>query len=129
MTTLREQPTTRAGPARVEAIDNWHAEWPRALELIDRLGQREQVGIDPDGWLPARRRLLVAFVGDRPVGHLSFRIEPVVRQVGNGRQTEVVARVESCSVDGVADAAALGVQLETVAREYAHDLSCVRFEI
>jgi hypothetical protein len=65
---------------RVEVVDNHHAGWPLVLELLDELGHRDAISLDENGWLPARQRMLVAFVDDKPAAHLSFHIHPIDRQ-------------------------------------------------
>ena len=86
---------------RVELIDHWHRDWDRVLARVEGLGQRQQIGVDADGWLPARQNLLAAFVEGQPAGHLCFRVEPVCRDghvvVDRGRPM-VAAQVEAVDV-------------------------------
>ncbi len=115
--------------ARVEAIDPYHKDWSRALKFIDRVGQRERLGIGPDGWLPARRNLLVAFVGDEPAGHLSFNITPVIERSAASCRTRLVAQVDSQAIEQRYDVSTLRQQLEQAARQRARDLRCDIFQL
>lgn len=60
----------------VEPVDNWHPRWVEVLDAIDQSGERESLGIDADGWLPARQVLLVAFIDEEIAGHISFGVQP-----------------------------------------------------
>ena len=63
-------------PARIELIDNWHKNWEAALLMITNLGALDCLMIDEDGWLSARQNLFVAYVGQKPIGFLCFRVQP-----------------------------------------------------
>jgi len=112
-------------PVRVEVIDAYDQRWPQALELIDRLGHRRRLGIEDD-WLPARRNLLVAFVGGQPAGHLSFCVEPVVELSPPPRRVRIEAHVDGCGVDDGYDKAAIFDQLHAAAHQRARQLGIAR---
>ncbi len=113
-------------PARVEWIDTTHERWPQVLEMIDRIGMRGSLGIEPD-WVPARRVLLVAFVGDRAAGHLSFRLEPVVERASAQRRLRIEAYVDGYAVEEGYDHAQIYNQLEAAARKQASHLRAQAF--
>jgi hypothetical protein len=117
--------TTRR--TRVEVVDSYHKDWPVALRLIDRHGQRERFGIEADGYLPARRSLLVAFVEDQPAGHLCFTVTPVVERTDSTLRTRLEAQVDGRAVaDGFTDPDLPG-RLEQAARQRAAELKCESF--
>jgi hypothetical protein len=60
----------------VEPVDDRHPRWQEVLEAIDQADQRESIGIDQNGWLPARQVLLVAFINDEVAGHIGFAVRP-----------------------------------------------------
>jgi hypothetical protein len=122
---LMQQESKTALHLRVQLVDNWHDDWTSVLKLIDRVGKRNCLQLDEDGWLSARQNLLVAFAGGKPVGFFCFRVEP---QASNGKPV-MVAVVEACEVDSEA-----GYDLQTVARELrqaamnrALELRCQKF--
>jgi len=112
---------------RVELIDQWHRAWEKVLARVDDLGQRQRIGVDADGWLAARQNLLAAFVGDKPAGHLCFRVEPVCRDgqvvVDRGRPV-VAAQVEAVDVyPGFSDGEVRKLLKDAAVRR-ARDLRC-----
>jgi hypothetical protein len=111
----------RTGNARIEIVDQWHAGWPGVLKLIDRLGHREALRIDEDGWLSARQSVVVAFVDDEPTGHLCFHIHPV----GSGR---LEARLDAVGFSSAESSRLLSKALSDAAAGHARTLSCVRFK-
>ena len=56
----------------VEPADDRHSRWEEVLEAIDQADQRESLGIDQNGWLPARQVLLDAFINDEEAGDRGF---------------------------------------------------------
>jgi hypothetical protein len=108
-------------PARVDLIDNWSDRWKETLEMLEEIGQRDVLRLDEEGWLPARQNLLVAFIGNRALGYLCFRVQPVI-QAG-------IVTMEAI-VDGegtVAGQHALMRQLREAAMHRALDLRCAHF--
>ena len=120
--------------ARVELVDNWHVHWDEVLASVERLGQCQALHIDHDGWLSARQNLLVAFVGPAAVGHLCFRVQPMV-DAGHGVvfTADGKAAVEACvECFGVADAYAdqgIASLLIDRARARAVELHCAAFRM
>ncbi len=82
----------------VEPVDNWHPRWEEVLDAIDQSVERESLGIDAEGWLPARQVLLIAFIEHEIAGHIAFRVQPADGRDVNGRPV-VEARFESHSVE------------------------------
>jgi hypothetical protein len=60
---------------RLELVDNGHKEWPIVAEWIARSGQSAQV-LNEHGWLTARQIVVAAFISEKVVGHLGFRVNP-----------------------------------------------------
>jgi hypothetical protein len=60
---------------RLELVDNGHKEWPIVAEWIEHSGQSPRV-LNSQGWLSARQIIVAAFVGEKVVGHLGFRVSP-----------------------------------------------------
>ena len=96
----------------VQIVDSRHREWPRVLDLIERLGQRESLQLDQDGWLPARQGVVAAFVDGEPAGHLVFHLQPVSRR-------EVAARVDALGVRPEMDRDVVSRALHAEAVRYA----------
>ena len=96
---MPQQEKRAALPLDVQLVDNWHDHWQTVLTLIERFGKKPCLQIDEDGWIAARQNLLVAFLGNTPVGFLCFRVEPTLR---DGRLA-MIAMVEACEVDRDAD--------------------------
>lgn len=133
MMTMTEQLTTNlSASVRVELVDNWHQEWAPVFAEIDRAGQRQALLLDEDGWLSARQNLLVAFVDDRPAGHICFRVEPMLRQgklvMYEGRPL-LQARLDAIAVetDTDTDRDNLEQLLRTSALMRSRELSCQQF--
>jgi hypothetical protein len=61
----------------VEVVDSRHRQWRPVLDLIEKLGQRDALQLDDDGWLPARQGVVAAFIDGEPAGHLVFHLRPV----------------------------------------------------
>lgn len=108
---------------RIEAVNVWHPRWSDVLESIDNLGQREDLHLEPDGWLSARRVLLVAFVEGAFAGHVSFCVHPVARDCG---RPGVGAVLESAGVAWGFDEEEVGRELRAAARRRARSLGCTR---
>ena len=91
-------PARRA--ARVDLVDNWHAEWPNVLRAVDQQGHgaRAALHVDQDGWLSARQNLLVAFVDDQPAAHVCFHVEPAQRE-DRSKPACVEAKLDSYGID------------------------------
>jgi hypothetical protein len=124
---VADMTTTRR--TRVEVVDSYHKDWPIALKLIDRHGQRERFGIADDGWLPARRSLLVAFVGDQPAGHLCFTVTPVVERTASALRTRLEAQVDGRAVEEGLANPHVSAKLERAARRRAIELKCETFRL
>lgn len=118
---------------RVELVDNWHVHWGNVLALVDRLGTRAALHIDPDGWLSARQNLLVAFVGTDAIGHLCFRVQPVVDDdrvvLTPDGKAAVEAYVECFGVDEAHAAGGIASLLIDRARARAVELHCAGFHM
>ncbi|MGD0461735.1 MAG: hypothetical protein ABSB74_04525 [Tepidisphaeraceae bacterium] len=107
--------------ARIEVVDHSHARWPAVLKLIGRLGDRNTLLLDEDGWLSARQSVLAAFVGDKPAGYLIFHIHPL----GDGR---VEARLDAAGFSSAEVNRLLSTALSHTATQHARKLKCVRFK-
>lgn len=122
-------------PPRVEFIDNWHVKWRNVLEFVDRAGHRTTLHINDDGWLSARQNLAVAFIGENAVGHLCFRVQPVVAANGQVVLTEedhkpaVEAYVECVSIADLAKGQGVTELLVERAKARAADLQCRAFRM
>lgn len=131
---MSAQTFSTTGPARVEVIDSWHARWPEALSLVDRLGSRACLKVDADGWLSARQVLLVAFGEADPVGFVCFDIMPRLDPKGHAQwqnsRPVLLARLRSLMVDASrsAEADLLRDRLLAAARDHAQALNCQSFE-
>jgi ribosomal protein S18 acetylase RimI-like enzyme len=130
-------PVTTAAAAlapRVELADHWHVMWKHVLQFVDRTGHRTTLHIDDDGWLSARQNLLVAFIGDNPVGHICFRVQPVMMADGHvvldeHHKPAVEAYVECLSVDNTMNGQGLAQLLVDHARARAAELHCRAFRM
>ena len=80
---------TRAG-VRLEVVDNASENWPAVVQWIERNGQAARL-LDEDGWLSARQIVVAAFVGQKVVGHLGYRVSPV----RSGNKIVLEARIDS----------------------------------
>ncbi len=109
-----------AKKTRIEIVDHWNARWPEVLKLIDRLGHRDTLRIDEDGWLSARQSVVVAFVDDEPAAHLCFHIDPV----GAGR---VEAQLDAVGFSSAEASRLLTKALSEAAASHARKLNCARF--
>jgi hypothetical protein len=108
---------------RVEAVNVWHPRWDEVLEAIEQLGQRDCLHLEEDGWLSARRVLLVGFVDDVVAGHVSFRVQPLKRDDG---QLKVEAAVEAFGMQWGFDERNVGLLLRSAAKRRAQSLGCFR---
>ncbi len=97
------------------------ARWPAILKLIGRLGDRDALLLDEDGWLSARQIVLAAFVDDKPAGYLIFHIYPV----GDGR---VEARLDAMRFASADTTQILRKALSDAALRHCKRLKCVRFK-
>jgi len=102
---------------RVDVVDNWHKDWPKVLELIDRLGHRDALMLDEDGWVSARQSVLAVFEGDRVAGHLCFRIAPA-----KSTRTKMEAHVDCFGVADRANQREVAQHLQRAATELAKSL-------
>jgi hypothetical protein len=75
---------------RLEVVDNASENWPQVAQWIQRGGHAARL-LDEDGWLSARQIVVAAFVGQKVVGHLGYRITPVRA----GAKITLEARIES----------------------------------
>ena len=119
-----------AAEARVELMDNWNRRWPAATALIERLGGRECLMVDEDGWLSARQNVLVAIVGGEPIGFLCFSVQPMLREgvlVKEDGQVEVEASVDGSGVTPEFDRKKIARQLLEAAMNRALELGCKKF--
>ena len=105
---------------RVDVVNNWHKDWPKVLEAIDRLGHRDALMLDEDGWVSARQSVLAAFDGDRVAGHLCFRIEPAAQE--NLETTKMDAHVDCFGVLDRSKHREIAQQLHRAAEDLAKSL-------
>jgi len=105
---------------RIEIVDHSHARWAAVLRLIGRLGDRDALLLDEDGWLSARQSVVAAFVDDKPAGYLIFHVHPV----GNGC---VEARLDAVRFSSAKQNRLLSAALTAAAFRHASKLKCVRF--
>jgi hypothetical protein len=115
---------------RLELIDNWHDRWKAALALVEKLGQRDCLMIDEDGWLPARQNLLVAFVRGKAAGFICFRVQPILREgsavMEDGRPA-MEAAVDGSGVLPGFDRKSVAHVLLEAAMNRALELRCKKF--
>jgi hypothetical protein len=108
------------GETRVERVDEWHRDWPRVLDFIERSGKRAELQVTPAGWLSARQAVLAAFVGDEVVGHLAFHIEPLVDAMAQATPgPTLLAKLDACAVADGHDADAICASLRAAAIDWA----------
>jgi hypothetical protein len=105
---------------RVEPVDHRHHAWTVVLEAIFRTGDRDAVLLGDDGRLSSRQTVLAAFDGERVVGHLCFRIEPLRHQ---GRAT-VHSRIDSLSVEATHNTEGVEELLLDRAESQSHVMKC-----
>jgi hypothetical protein len=111
----------RRGPkTRVQIVDQWNARWPEVLKLIERLGHRQILRLDEDGWLSARQSVVVAFVDGEPAAHLCFHVDPV----GQGR---VEAQLDAVGFGSAQASRLLSKLLADAAARHARKLNCAAF--
>lgn len=106
---------------RIETVDHSHARWPALLKLISRLGDRNVLLLDEDGWLSARQSVIAAFAGDKPAAYLIFRVQPL----GDGR---VEARLDAMGFGSSDTAGLMRKALSDAALRQCRRLKCVRFK-
>jgi hypothetical protein len=75
---------------RLEVVDNASENWPAVAQWIERNGHADRV-LDEDGWLSARQIVVAAFLGQKVVGHLGYRVSPV----RSGTKIVLEARIDS----------------------------------
>jgi hypothetical protein len=117
-------------PARIELIDNWHKNWDAALLMITNLGALDCLMIDEDGWLSARQNLFVAYVGQKPIGFLCFRVQPQQRTAATAQEESkplLEASVDGSAIDPAYDTKKISRQLLEAAMNRALELRCQRF--
>ena len=123
----RAERATADAIVRVEPVDNWHKDWPQVLSAIDRVGQRDALQVDPQGWLSARQVLMVAFAPgtNRVAGHLCFRIAPAASPDGD---VCVEARLDAMGVQPGFESVHLDIAatLRRAAEQRAKALKCRR---
>ena len=130
MMTMTEQTSREvASSIRIELVDNWHKDWERVYAFVDRLGQRDALRVDSDGWLSARQNLLVAFVGDEPAAHACFRVEPMTtggRAMLQDGRLILQARMDAFAVESQGGVNRPGMEqlLRTSAALRARELNC-----
>jgi len=106
---------------RIEIVDHSHARWPAVLKLIGRLGDRDALLLDEDGWLSARQSVLAAFIDDKPAAYLIFHVYPV----GDGR---VEARLDALSFASPEAKRVSSDLLSDAALRQCRKLRCVGFK-
>jgi|GEM_PF-3334048 hypothetical protein len=124
----RKKRTARPAGARegnsktlIEIVDHSHARWPDVLRLIGRLGDRDALLLDEDGWPSARQCVLAAFIDDKPAGYLIFHVLPV----GKGC---VEARLDVVRFSSAKTSRLLSQALTAAAFRHAKKMKCVRFK-
>ncbi len=118
-----DQRGASARPARVDLVDNWHELWPKVLRALDAYGDRAALQVDEDGWLSARRNLLVAFVGDQPAAHVCFHVEPTARH-GKSKRACGEAKLDSFGIDPKFCGHGIEHTLRKAALDRASSLKC-----
>src|SRR5262245_64086592 len=123
---VQKNSTAAAHGLRVEVIDSWHTCWPTALADMERLGKRDALLIDHDGWLSARQCLLVAFGECAVAGHLIFQIQPSSEPSESSDRPAVEAHLDDLDVrPGFSDAEVRTLLLDAASRR-ARSLRCRR---
>jgi GNAT superfamily N-acetyltransferase len=109
---------------RIVLVDDWHEQWPQVLNQIERAGHRDDVRLTDSGYLSARENVLVAVIGDRVAGHLSFHVQPGPGPDPTGERPCVEAEVDSYAIEP--DFRNRGIErvLKATAIERAKELRC-----
>lgn len=122
MTGMMEPTKTRQ--PRIGIVDNWHPNWNRVRNSVALQSHGTRSLVQPDGWLPARENLLVAFVDDDVVaGHVCFRVEPEPAH-RDGQHGCVSAEVDSFGVDPAYENMGIAQVLRDAAQARARELHC-----
>lgn len=123
---VMEQQLTAAAQPDVQVIDPWHAQWGDVIELVDKIGHRAEIGLDDEGWLTARKSMLVAFVEGDPAGYATVTVQPRFdkgRPAFNQGRPAVEAALSGWGVAEGFDQDAIRIKLGTAARRLADDLT------
>jgi hypothetical protein len=132
--TRRSRPTITTAAAtfpQLDIVDPFHREWDGVLALISRLGQRNALMLDADGWLSARQSVAAAFLDGCAISFLIFHVEPARSQDG---QLAMTARLDAVGADVSSttrpvDERSLIRRMEEFAREHATEiLNCRCFD-
>ena len=110
--------------AHIGVVDNWHPQWRKVLQSVQRQGELPRRLVQADGWLPARENLLVAFVNDDVAGHLCFRVEPTAELQADHHRHRVEAEVDSFGIDPAYRGRGLERALRDAAVARARELNC-----
>ena len=119
VTGMMKKPTGR--PPQIGIVDSWHPHWDVVRKSVAAQSSSTRSLVQPDGWLPARENLLVAFVNDDVAGHVCFRVEPDFASEGGHC---VRAEVDSFGVDPAYEGLGLRQVLQDAATARARELNC-----
>lgn len=121
-----EQQLTAAAQPDVQVIDPWHAQWGDVVEFVDKIGHRAEIGLDDEGWLTARKSVLVAFVKGDPAGYATVTVQPRLDQgrlAFNHGRPAVEAALSGWGVADGFDREAIRSELGNAARRLADNLT------
>ena len=109
---------------RIVLMDDWHERWPQVQSQIERAGHLDDMRVADSGFLSARENVLVAVVGDRVAGHLSFHVQPGPIADGGAKRPCVEAEVDSYAIDPEFRNRGIERVLKETAIERARALRC-----
>lgn len=108
---------------RIGIVDNWHPSWNRVQSSFAKPLAGTRSLLQPDGWLPARENLLVAFIDEEVAGHVCFRIEPN-QSIEKGKRVGVSAEVDSFGINPMYANLGIAQVLRDAAEARARELKC-----
>ncbi len=118
MTKTTSKPSDKPQVRLIDAVDT---HWPAVLGLIDRLGHRKYLQLNVDGWLPVRQSVIAVWESGKPVGYVSFHVQPA-----GGRKIE--AQLDAVGFRPAVAAKRHEPALRRAALRRARLLRCVSFK-
>ena len=111
----------RTTTSHVGLIDTEDVRWPAVLGLIDRLGHRKYLQLESDGWLPTRQSVIAVWESGKPVGYVSFHVQPAGKR-------QVEAHLDAVGFRPAVAAKRHEPALRRAALRRARVLRCVSFK-
>lgn len=108
---------------RIGIVDNWHPSWNRVQSSFANPSAGTRSLLQPDGWLPARENLLVAFIDEEVAGHVCFRVEPD-QSLEKGKRVRLSAEVDSFAINPTYANLGIAKVLRHAAEARARELKC-----